>query len=232
MTQAKEKTPKLSAAILRTIQAYGFLKTPIEMGLINYSALARKIRPALEKQLQERLTVEAIAMALHRHVKTDADFQKPSNLAALGVIAQCKVHILSDMSTSHYPYDRKLQEKLHQAKAIVEHQGGNLYVIERANEITIITQNQYRAVVSRLTHNAKTLDDYRNVSVLTVQYPTEGVKQPGVFKYLVRALSDAGVNLLGVFSSYSKISFVIADADAPAAYDGLTRAIQNANTMQ
>lgn len=62
------KPTKLSAAVKAAVEAYGFLKTPMELGLVNYSALARQIKPALEKQMDQELTVEAIAMALHRHV--------------------------------------------------------------------------------------------------------------------------------------------------------------------
>lgn len=227
-TQA-EKGLRLSEVVKQAIDAYPFLKTPMELGLVNYSALARKIKPQLEKQLGQALSVEAIAMALHRHVEPTTP---QSMKGPLAVIAACKVQLLPDIGAVHYAYSRKLQERIHQAKGDIENRGGNVYVVERAVEISIITQSQFMDQILKAADKAKPLARHPNLSLLTVQYPAEALEKPGVFNYFVEALNQSNVNIVGVFSSYSKISFVVADADAHRAYDRLVRAINAAKTLE
>jgi len=229
MAPNAEKGFRLSEAVKQAIDAYPFLKTPMELGLINYSALARKIKPHLEKQLGQSLSVEAIAMALHRHVEpaTPAGLSGPSD-----IIAACKVHLLPDIAAVHYAYSRKLQERIHQAKGDIENRGGNVYVVERAVEISVITQSQFMDQIIKAAEKAKALARHPDLASVTVQYPPEALDKPGVFSYFIDALHQSGVNIVGVFSSYSKMSFVVAEADAHRAYDRLVRAINAAKTLE
>ncbi len=227
-----EKNPKLSDAVRQAVDAQPFLKMPMEMGLVNYSALARKIKPHLEKRLDSALSVEAIAMALHRNVEPSPLKVREQPKDVLDVIAGCKIHLLPDMVTLHYPYNRKLQERLHQVKTTIEQQGGNLYVIERENEISITTQKKFQSQVNKIAEKVEPLDKYHDVALLSIQYPSKGLKQPGVLNYLVQCLTSANINLLGVFNSYSKISFGIAENDAPTAYERLSSAIATAKTLE
>ncbi|GEM_PF-6766060 len=224
-----EKTPKLASAVKNAVDAYPFLKTPMELGLVNYSALARKLKPQLEKQLKQDVTVEAIAMALHRHVE---HIPVPGQNGPLRSVAACKLNLLPDMAAIHYRFSRKIQERLHDAKTEIEHQGGNLYMVERMNEISVLTQSQFVPPLKKLADKAQWLSDFQNLSLLTVEYPPESLKQPGLLNYLVQSLNQIQVNILGVFTSYSKISFVIAENDAPVAYDRLSRSIAAAKSME
>ncbi|MBI2445329.1 hypothetical protein HYV43_02980 [Candidatus Micrarchaeota archaeon] len=229
MQSNAEKALKLSEAVKQSIDAYPFLRTPMDLGLVNYSALARKIKPHLEKKLGQALSVESIAMALHRHVE-------PSDgqhfVSPLSTIAACKVQLMPDISAVHYAYSRKLQERIHQAKGDIENRGGNVYVVERAVEISAITQSQFMDQIIKAADKAKPLARHLNLSLLTLQYPPEVLEKPGVFNYFLEALYQADVNIIGVFSSYSKMSFVIAESDAPRAYDRLARAIAAAKTLE
>ncbi len=224
----KSKPPKLSQAIKDAVEAYAFLKTPMELDLVNYSALARKLKPSLEKQLGEPLTVEAIAMALHRHARPDT----PKKNGLFKMISECKIQLLPDMATMHFPYNRKLQEKLHAARAMIEHQGGNTYIIERTTEISIITQSQFVDTISRYAEDSKQLSQDRNLSLLTIQYPPEGNYVPGLFNYFTTVLGQAGINIYGMFSSYSKVSFLVDEPAAPFAYDKMTRALAAARSLE
>lgn len=226
-----EKTPRLSEAVKNAIETRPFLKTPLELDLINYSSLARQIKPQLEKQLGQKISVESIAMALHRNVATKVYAGGKQKKSLLEVIADCKVHLLSDMIALHYPYSRKLQERLHNVKAKIENGGGNLYNIERANEISLITQKQFRDEVQKIADKTEPLEEYHDVALLSVQYPPKGLDQPGVFNYLVSSLTAADINLLGVFSSYSKISFVVSEKDAAEAYLKIAQSIETAKTL-
>lgn len=137
------------------------------------------------------------------------------------------------MTTIHYPYSRKLQERVNHAKTLVENQGGNMYQIERMNEISVITQSQYLDVIKKqLADAAKPLEEFHNLSLITIQYPPECNKKIGVFNHFMQALNEATVNLLGVFTSYTKISFLVAEADAPRAYEKLNRAIAAAKALK
>ncbi len=229
MQTPAEKGVRLSEVVKQAIDAYPFLKTPMDLGLVNYSALARKIKPQLEKQLGQALSVESIAMALHRHVEPSS--QQMLN-RPLDIIAACKVQLLPDIAAVHYAYSRKLQEKIHQAKTDIENRGGNVYVVERAVEISIITQSDFIEQILKAADKAKPLARHSNMALVTLQYPPEALDKPGVFSYFVETLHQSNVNIIGIFSSYSKMSFVVAESDAHRAYDRLVRAIAAAKTLE
>lgn len=226
------KRVKLAEAVKRAAEAYPYLIAPMEAGLVNYSALARKIKPQLDKQLGQNLSVEAIAMALHRNVQPVSLKARDQPDAVLDVVAGCKVHLLPDMVALHYPYNRKLQERLHQVKAQIEHDGGNLYNVERTNEISLVTQKQFQPQMQKAAEKIHPLDEYPDVALLTIQYPPRGMTQPGLLNYLVQSLTSANINLLGVFNSYSKISFILSEKDAPGAYRRIAQSIETAKLIK
>lgn len=225
---SEPQTAKLSHALRDALEAYGFLKIPLEMGLVNHAALARRLKPMLEKQTGARLSVEAIGMALHRH----AGAVRPGHPGPLRIVAECKLHLLADMAAAHYPYSRKLEENVAKAKAAIERQGGALYVVERTNEMSFVTETRYLPQIHAIAGATKPLNLSRHAALVTVQYPPEGLQTSGVLNHMVQALNHADINVLGVFSSYSKVSFLVAENDAPEAYETLQRAIAVARTMQ
>ncbi len=215
---------RLSHAVRSMVDGLAFLKLPLQMGMVNYSALARYLQPSIERQLNAKINTEAITMALHRHVRPGAE-KLPAEV--FKVIAACRVQLAQDVSILHFPFNRKNQEDLAKAKANIEFEGGKAYLIERSDEMTLITQSRfYHDVLANV--RAQPMETRERLSMVTISYGIAGVRTPGVINYFSAIIGQAGVNVWGVMMSYSKISFVIDEAESQIAYDHFMRAIQAA----
>ncbi|MBI4360854.1 ACT domain-containing protein [Candidatus Micrarchaeota archaeon] len=226
MTKKNSNTPRLSDAVRQAVEGLGYIEIPLEMGLINHSALARKIKPALEKKLGQNLNAEAVTMAIHRHVRP-----KPRQAAGplYAVIRNSKVELEPDAALIHFAFKHGLEERLNQAKANIAFEGGKARLIDRSNEITVVTQTRFTNEVIKAAQQ-KPLAIQEKLSLITIDYGAKGSGTPGVLNHFTNILGQAGINIWIVITSYTKTSFLINESDALTAYDRFMRAIAAANT--
>lgn len=224
-----KKTPgkpvRLSDAVKEAVEGLGYIEIPLEMGLINHSALARKIKPALEKSMGQSLNVEAVTMAIHRHVRPKAR-QPPGEL--FDVIRHSKVKLEPDAALIHFAFKKGLEERLNQVKANIAFEGGKARLIDRSNEITVVTQTRFVHDVVKAAQQ-KPLAIQEKLALISIDYGVKGSGTPGVLNHFTNILGQAGINIWIVITSYTKTSFLINEDDALAAYDRFMRAIAAAN---
>lgn len=221
----KKPVQRLSDAVKEAVEGLGYIEIPLEMGLINHSALARKIKPALEKKLQHPLAVEAITMAIHRHVRPKP--RQPTG-QLYDVIKNSKVELEPNAALLHFSFKMGLEERLNQAKANIVFEGGKARIIDRTNEITVVTQMRFVNDVIKAAQQ-KPLVVQERLSLVTVDYGAKGSHTPAVLSHFTNILGQAGMNIWVVITSYSKTSFLINESDALQAYDRFMRAISAAN---
>lgn len=182
-------------------------------GLINLSALARLIKPELEKQAGEILSREAITLALNRYSKrpdvaTNINYERfigevsvQSGLSAL-TIPQVNLDIdafFDALKTLHANHEYTLYTRgvWHTA------------LIGKQTTIEMLAANFQHSILAH------------DLIGLTIKLKPGHLPTPGVCAYILQKLALRGINVTEISSSHDEFTIIVAKQFAQAALDCL-----------
>jgi len=207
------------------------IKFAFKRGLINYTALARFIKPAIDKRMNEDVGLDAIIMAIRRN--EDLLMKAPTTEENLyKILHECKLVLRTGMANVHFARTDELFRKLAKLEEKIDWAAGEkMYVLQRTDELSVIIMSKYLPDVLALAEGdkGKIVCTKENLALLTVTSPPEGFDVPGLFEFLTDEFYVLGINLYAVFSSYSKLSFLFDEAQAAAIYERLATSIKKSS---
>jgi len=211
----------VSDAVEDVLKDYHYLKPAFRHGTVNYSAFARLIKPAVDKRIGGKAGLDAIIAALRRAAPK---FSVGESLELRALLAECDLRLRNDMVCVHYKRSPELFSKLISLEREVNWEGAErMYVIQRTEEISVIaTRKFYRQLLELGGRKGELiLDSMEHLALLTVIYPREGIDAIGFLSLLASQFATAGVTILLHFASFSHLSFLIHEKDAPAMFERL-----------
>lgn len=195
------------------ITAHPFHAAFMNDDLINASALARHIKPELQAQIGEPISVDAITLAINRygksstaHIPTDFDqyVGEVSVQSGLGILTIAQVDLDSD--------------------AFFE----TVARLHRQREYTVYTRGiwhtaligQY-SVISELASRLQGTITADNLVGITVKLKPGHLPIPGVCAYVLQKLAYSNINLQEVTSSHNELTVFINKSDTNRALECL-----------
>jgi len=170
-------------------------------GIINYSSLARRIKPDIEHDVGERVSVEAITIALNRVAKTLTDQDAVDYSAYLG-----EVSVQSGLGVLTIPQSETSMDQFFTAAKRLHEQ----------NEYMVYTRGLwYTALIGR----TEVIDELetalqgtvtsRDIVGITVKLRIGHLPVPGVCAYVLQILANRGINLVEVTSSHNELTVFV-----------------------
>ena len=177
---------------------------------MNHSALARYMRPNVEKTTGEKVSVEAVTMALNRLGKSLAGAQERINL----------LQYLGDVS---------VQTGL--TTVVIETQGTNVQTLQarRHGEFFVMSQGIWHATIITKTAMLERLDlspehivvRDDNLTGLTVKLEAGNIEVPGVCALILQVLANHAINLREVLSTHDELTMVLREEYAQRALNAI-----------
>ena len=214
------KKPVVStAAVVRDyIDTHPSIKDGMRMGIINLSALARKIMD--EKGLKSE---EAALMACRRY---ELDPKSRINEEAiLKVLRRSKLEIRTKVATMTVRPSWQMYGKLEKMMSAMRGRDHNLHVIQGTASVTIIMDGAVAKEVREIIGEDDVIGESKDLVELIVNSPDVIEDVPGILAFLSSSLSSKGINFLEVISCYKDTMFVIEQKDMMAAFDTLNQII-------
>jgi aspartokinase len=214
------KKPAVStAAVVRDyIDTHPSIKDGMRMGIINLSALARKIMD--EKGLRSE---EAALMACRRY---ELDPKTRINEdAILKVLRRSKLEIRTKVVTMTVRPSWQMYGKLEKTMSTLRGRDHNLHVIQGTGSVTLIMDGAVHKEVLEILGEEEVLNQGRDLVELIVNSPDVIEDVPGIMAFLASSLSSKGINFLEVISCYKDTMFVIEQKDMMQAFDTLNQII-------
>lgn len=207
----------ISEALSVQLDNSPFLKEALEEGLINVSALGRKLKPAIEKALRQEVSDAAVIMAINRrpHGGYETLSRKLSEVFRdLGdVIVRSDLYNFTFVnSRSLLICQRMLMEEIDHEKDLFLAWSQGVY------ESTIIISKTYSGHVERVFAAEKRLTGRGGLSAMTIRLPMSNTEVPGVYYQILKNLAWAGVNIVEVISTSNEFSIVVEDYYVTAAF--------------
>ena len=179
-------------------------------GILNYSALARKIRPLVEERHLEDVTEGAIVMALKRSTTAlSRSAPRPPRVRLTNITVRSD---LVDFSFMNSPTLHRIHEELLRLRR--ESEGTYVNFAQGFFQTTILVSESIAEKLARMTRREKLLERCNALSAVSFDLPRNVLPAPGVYAQFFRALALKGISLVEVFSAYAELTLVVARTDA------------------
>jgi len=194
-----------------------FLRESMAEGLINSSALARKIQREIEETTGQRIKEGAIIMAIKRITPgayNQLNVKIKTVLSELGDFL-----VRSNLADFTYQNSDSLLIKQAEMINVLNADKDSFFAMYRsANETTVVTLDKYRAMMSHLFETERLIGSKQNLSSVTVKLPQVETDVYGVYYYILKQLAWEGLNITEVFSTAHEFTIIVASEDIDRAF--------------
>ena len=203
-----------------------FLESALVEGLVNLSALARQLKPEIEKKVGKEVNDSAVIMALNRLVPrlelmSAMKFKKVvENIGDIIVRSN-----LADYAFANSPTLFKKQAKL--LDRISTMQDVFCTFSQGIYETTFVVSTTIVDLVDELFADESRISKTENLSSITVKLPIENTICPGVYYYIFKELAWDNINITEVISTTNEFTIVVSDDDIHRAFSILMDAKRN-----
>ena len=183
--------------------------------MINYSSLARKLQPEIEKQLYKKVTIGSIVMALKRlkiqHSKTNV----LSN--ALGKITDLSMR--SNLIALTYSNSSSLFKNQSQLLDAASKTPGSFLTISNGiYETSIFISRNLLEEATKIFQSETAKLKAEGLSSITLILPSEATDIPGIHFSVFKKLFSNGVNVFDVASSFTELTIFLHSEDVEKAF--------------
>ena len=210
-------------AVEEVIKKKPFLEGALVEGLINLSALARQLKPEIEKKVGKEVNDSAVIMALNRLVPrlelmSAMKFKKVvENIGDIIVRSN-----LADYAFVNSPtlYERQamLLDRVRTMKDVFCTFSQGIY------ETTLVVSSTIVGLVDEIFADENNIAKTVDLSAITVKLPAENTICPGVYYYIFKELAWDNINITEVISTTNEFTVVISDSDIHRAFTILMEA--------
>lgn len=198
------------------------LEEALYEGVINYSALARKIKPEIQKTLLKNVQEGAILMALRRlskKIKPNPSLKKILR-ANPDLIVRSN---LIELVIANVDFSIEDHKKL---LVLAEEQENTFMTItEGVFETTIIASHDLYGRIKQILMKDKIINELLNLSSITIRLPQENIYIPGLYYFFLKSLAWEGINVIEVVSTYTEFTIILDDKQIDRAFSVLKKSL-------
>ncbi len=215
-------------AVEEVIKKKPFLEGALVEGLVNLSALARQLKPEIEKKVGKEVNDSAVIMALNRLVPrlelmSAMKFKKVvENIGDIIVRSNLADYAFANSPTL-YEKQAQLLERVRSMKDLFCTFSQGIY------ETTLVVSNSIVSIVDDIFAEEHNIARTTNLSSITVKLPSENTVCPGVYYYIFKELAWDNINITEVISTTNEFTVVVSDEDIHRAFTILMEAKRQAS---
>jgi len=212
---------KLSEIVEEEIKRSPFLMESLREGLINISALARKIQKPVEKIIGKGVQTNAIIMSINRLPIQLEQKQEPNLVRFISKLRDVRVRsyivdytfvssgTLIHAQTSLLLRAAELPKSFHS-------------ISQGVTETTILVDESLEKDLIHIFRKEKCIERERDLTVLTFLLPAENRVLYGFYYFILREFAWNGINLVEVISTSNEFTLVVSTKDLDAAFKVLS----------
>lgn len=189
-------------------------------GIVNYSAMARKLKHRIEEARMEKVTEGAINMALKRHA--DELSAKRPNVEFVHKVRNITVRSdLAEMAFRNSPNLSRIHQKL--LKIGEGYDNPFSYYSEGHAETTFVISDVLLPHLKNLAEEEECIGEFTNLSSISVRLPDDTVHIPGVYYPFIKAFAWERINFIEIISHFTELNFVVEEKDVERAFATIKR---------
>ena len=218
----KGTRPTISEVVVDLLTRNHAVHEHIRMGLINYHALAARIKPTVDRVTQRDVNVNTIVVIIKRFSDAQSKLGLPSTMS---VLKNSKMTLSSGVVD--VTITPKREAFINELKGLVElssELNERPHIFPLVNSIKIIADaNDYGKLKAALKSRYP-LKPRLNAAKITIHLSEEAERSPGIAAYITDLLYRNGINIVDAFLGYEDIILILNESDGPRAYTILEEA--------
>ena len=210
----------IANAIERLISAHPSYGEAMSEEIVNFSALARKLKPGIEEILLEDVTEGAVIMALRRHAKgLSSKLPRESVHVIRNITVRSEITEIAFQSTPNL-------NKVHQKLLAIAEKFENPFIAygQGVGETTFDISTSLLPDLLSMTKGEKKIAKFDNLSAISIRLPLDTVTIPGVYYPFVKTFAWNRINVYQIISYFTEVTFIVDDKDIERAF-GLMKAM-------
>ena len=206
----------LEQIILRT----PFLEEGLSQGIINLSALSRKIRPQIEKKLLKPVSESAILMALKRLLP---DIMSKSENMDINLKAG-DITVRSGLTEFTYSKSGTLIENKMRLLDEIKSSGDFFVTITQGvHETTMIVNSSLKKRLEEIFRGETLIKKIDDLAAITIRLTGEMVYLPGVHYNILKQLAWHNINVIEVVSTYTEFNIILQKKEVDTSFSILLK---------
>ncbi|MDE7355820.1 MAG: aspartate kinase [Rikenellaceae bacterium] len=208
----------IPAAVERVIKKKPFLESALIEGIVNLSALSRKIKDEIEEELGKKVNDGAIIMALNRLVPR---LELISAMKLQKVIENIgDIVVRSNLSDYAYANSKSLLSGQMKLLEKITDMNNDAFCTfsQGVSETTIVVSASLGGMVEEIFAHETLVNKTENLSSITVKLPAENSIYPGVYYCIFKELAWDNINISEVISTTNEFTVLVASKDIQKAF--------------
>ena len=207
----------IPGAVEQVIKKKPFLESALIEGIVNISALSRKIKGEIEEELGKEVNDGAIIMALNRLVPR---LELISSMKFKKVVENIgDIIVRSNLADYAYVNSKTLFKKQAQLlESINDYSDVFCTFSQGIGETTLVVSTSIAPVVENIFKDEQLIAKTESLSSITVKLPYENSIYPGVYYYIFKELAWDNINITEVISTTNEVTVIVNDADIHRAF--------------
>jgi hypothetical protein len=188
----------------------------IRMGLINYHALAARIKPTVDRITGRDVNVNTIVVTIKRFSDAQSKLGLPPTMSAL---RNAKLTLSSGVVD--VTINPKREAFITEFKRLVElsaELNERPHIFPLISSIKIVADAADYEKLKTAVKGRYTLKPRLNMAKITIHLSGKAEKPPGIAAYITDLLYRNGINILDAFLGYEDIILILDESDGPRAY--------------
>jgi hypothetical protein len=169
----------------------------------NLSAIARKIKKDVEKEILKKVTLISIIVALKRlreeNKRDDHDGKK-------FFINQPEIILRGDLYELVFPFEEKLFNNLTEIVNNIKNKDTFFALTKGFYEVTVIVSQKEKRFFETLLNLKKKIE---RLSMVSIKIPTHIVNVPGIYYKIFQFIAFEKINLTEIFSTYTELMLFV-----------------------
>lgn len=212
---------KISEVVEEVIRTSPFLLESLQDGLINVSALARKLQPTIERSLRKPVKLGAIIMAINRLPAGELMYEQRSLQDFFKQLSDISVR--TDLLDYTFRNSDSLPTRQAQLLREIASRPEVFYSVSRGvSETNILVTSTLEARVKELFRDEKELAKETDLSAITLLLPSENRNLYGVYYYILKDLAWRGINLIELVSTSNEFTIIVRNTDLERAFSSVS----------
>ncbi len=183
-----------------------FLEEGIVQGIINLSALSRKVKPEIEQELMKPVSESAILMALKRLIPSLKERQKGREI----YLKTEDITVRSGLTEFTFlKSGTSLKKKIQLLSVLQESETNFVTFTQGVREITMIINADLETGLEKIFKTEKLIKKITDLAAITIRLSKESVYLPGVHYNILKQLAWHNINVIEVVSTYTELNIIL-----------------------
>lgn len=207
----------ISHLVEKIINERPLLYQAIEQDIVSFGNLADQLEPEIKKELGKEVKSSAIVMALRRYAEK---IQTKSTMPKFDFHSE--INMKTNLCDIAVRKSSKLFSKLEKIYTLVDYgKGDTLNIIHGNYEVSIVTNIKHLEKIKKELTGEKIIKVEQNLVALSLNFSEKFLYTPGVIATVVRKLTWEDINIYELISTFTELTFIIAQKDATKGYNAL-----------